>query len=64
MSTPAVAASDLRKRFEDARALEGVSFEAQSDEFFGLVGPSGVGETTTLRTLATLLDRLVGSVQR
>ena len=62
MSTPAVEVADLRKRYGDVQALDGVSFEVRRDEIFGLVGPNGAGKTTTLRTLATLLDRDGGTV--
>jgi len=62
MSAPAVEVAELRKRYGDVQALDGVSFEVRRDEIFGLVGPNGAGKTTTLRTLATLLDRDSGTV--
>ncbi|WP_246023065.1 ABC transporter ATP-binding protein [Halosimplex halophilum] len=62
MGTTAVQVEDLRKRYGDVQALEGLSFEVRPDEIFGLVGPNGAGKTTTLRTLATLLNRDSGTV--
>jgi ABC-2 type transport system ATP-binding protein len=62
MGTKAVQVEDLRKRYGDVQALEGLSFEVRPDEIFGLVGPNGAGKTTTLRTLATLINRDSGAV--
>ena len=42
---------DLEKRFGDVRAVDGVSLEIRSGEFFSLLGPSGCGKTTTLRMI-------------
>lgn len=37
------------------RALEGISFEVQQGELFGLIGPDGAGKTSLFRILTTLL---------
>jgi spermidine/putrescine transport system ATP-binding protein len=42
---------DLAKRFGGVRAVDGVSLEVRSGEFFSLLGPSGCGKTTTLRMI-------------
>ncbi|HLV25741.1 MAG TPA: ABC transporter ATP-binding protein [Gemmatimonadales bacterium] len=52
---PPVVVHEIEKRFGDAVALAGVSFEVQPAELFGLVGPDGAGKTTLLRILSTLL---------
>jgi len=62
MGPPAVAVSDLRKRFGDTQALRGTAFEVSPGEIFGLVGPNGAGKSTTLRIVSTLLDPDAGSV--
>ena len=62
MSTPSVSVDALEKRYGDVRALDGVSFEVNEGEIFGLVGPNGAGKSTTLRTLATLLHTDGGTV--
>jgi len=47
---------NLTKSFSDTvLALDGVSFEARPGEIFGLIGPNGVGKTTALRILSTVL---------
>ena len=42
---------DLEKRFGAVRAVDGVTLEIRSGEFFSLLGPSGCGKTTTLRMI-------------
>lgn len=46
---------DLKKSFEDIKAVDGVSLEVAKGEMFGLVGPDGAGKTTTIRMLCGLL---------
>ncbi len=42
---------DLEKRFGEVRAVDGVSLDIRTGEFFSLLGPSGCGKTTTLRMI-------------
>src|SRR5205823_12019979 len=50
----AIAVQDLRKRYGDVQALDGVSFAVRDGEVFGLLGPNGAGKSTAARSLATL----------
>jgi ABC-2 type transport system ATP-binding protein len=50
----AIVTEDLRKRYKDVQALDGVSFAVREGEVFGLLGPNGAGKSTAVRTLATL----------
>jgi sodium transport system ATP-binding protein len=47
--------ADLRKRFGQVTAVEGVSFAAPDGAVTGLLGPNGAGKTTTLRMLCGLV---------
>ena len=48
---PEIQLLDLEKRFREVRAVDGVSLEVGTGEFFSLLGPSGCGKTTTLRMI-------------
>jgi ABC-2 type transport system ATP-binding protein len=54
MSTPAVEAIDLVKRFGENTAVDRVSFSVPEGTVLGLLGPNGAGKTTTVRMLTTL----------
>jgi spermidine/putrescine transport system ATP-binding protein len=43
---------DLVKRFGEVAAVDGITLQMPSGEFFSLLGPSGCGKTTTLRMIA------------
>ena len=51
----AILAKGLTKSFPGVRAVDGLSFDVQPGEIFGLVGPDGAGKTTTLRMLAGIM---------
>ncbi len=50
----AVRLSGVDKNFGDVTALRDLSFSVERGRFFALFGPSSVGKTTTLRTIAGL----------
>lgn len=50
-----VSVQGLTRSFGDLQAIDGVSFEVEPGELFGIVGPDGAGKTTTLRILAGVL---------
>ena len=49
--TPEIRLTDLSKHFRDVRAVDRVSLDIRSGEFFSMLGPSGCGKTTTLRMI-------------
>jgi ABC-2 type transport system ATP-binding protein len=55
LTTAAIAARGLAKRFGEKRAVSRVDLEVATGEVFGLLGPNGAGKTTTLRMLAGML---------
>lgn len=53
---------DLKKRYGDKQAVDGVSFSVKKGEIFGILGPNGAGKTTTLEMMETLRDIDSGTV--
>ncbi len=48
---PVIVVEDLRKRYGDIQAVDGVSFEVERGEVFALLGPNGSGKTTTIEII-------------
>jgi len=59
----AVIARGLVKRFGSFTAVDGLDFEVQRGEIFGLLGPNGSGKTTTIRMMLGLLSPSAGKVE-
>jgi len=51
MSETVIEARELRKRYGDFTAVDGISFAVQRGELFGLLGPNGAGKTSTIRMI-------------
>jgi ABC-2 type transport system ATP-binding protein len=60
MPDPAISLDRLTKKFGDFTAVDEVSFEVQSGEVVGYLGPNGSGKTTTIRMLLGLLQPTSG----
>jgi ABC-2 type transport system ATP-binding protein len=41
-----IVAKDLRKKYDDITAVNGISFEVRRGEVFGMLGSNGAGKTT------------------
>lgn len=57
----AISVRALTKDFGSLRALDDVSFEISSGEFFGLLGPNGAGKTTLISVLGCLTRPTLGT---
>ena len=72
MSEAIISIKDLRKHFPVkniwgtdtalVKALDGVDLKIESGKTFGIVGESGCGKTTLMRTLLRLVEPTSGSV--
>lgn len=54
--------SNLRKRYGDVRAVDGLSFQVEAGSIFGMLGPNGAGKSTTIEILVGLRTRDDGEV--
>ncbi|WP_328427631.1 ABC transporter ATP-binding protein [Streptomyces sp. NBC_00443] len=54
---------EIRKTFGKVTALDGLELDVPEGEFFCLLGPSGAGKTTTLKTVAGLETPDAGTVE-
>ena len=53
---------DLRKRFGEVQALDGMSFTVRDGEIYGFVGSNGAGKSTTMRIALGVLAADSGEV--
>jgi multiple sugar transport system ATP-binding protein len=58
-----IALRGVRKSYGRTTALDGLELEVHEGEFFCLLGPSGAGKTTTLKTVAGLEQPDAGTVE-
>jgi len=59
----AIETKNLSKEFNGLKAVDGISFNVNKGEIFGLLGSNGAGKTTTIKMLATLLDPTRGEAK-
>jgi ABC-2 type transport system ATP-binding protein len=61
--TIALRLRDLRKKYKDVVAVDGIDLEVRAGECFGLVGPNGAGKTTTIEICEGLTAPDSGDVE-
>ncbi|MDE0324043.1 MAG: ABC transporter ATP-binding protein [Candidatus Poribacteria bacterium] len=62
MSVGQITLTSVTKQFGDTVAVDDVSLQIESGEFFSLLGPSGCGKTTTLRIIGGFVYPTIGEV--
>ena len=63
MTSLAIEAEHLVKRFGDTTAVDDVSFSVPERSVLGLLGPNGAGKTTTVRMMTTLAKPTSGTAR-
>jgi ABC-2 type transport system ATP-binding protein len=53
----------LRRRYDETRAADRVTFQIDEGEFVGFLGPNGAGKTTVLKMLSGLLNPTAGDAR-
>ena len=61
--SPGLQLIDLRRRFDDVVALDGVSLDVDEGSMVGFVGPNGAGKTTAMRIVLGVLEADGGEVR-
>lgn len=54
--------TELRKRYGDTLAVDGISFDVDRNEIVGLLGPNGAGKTTTINMILGVLEPSSGTI--
>jgi lipooligosaccharide transport system ATP-binding protein len=57
-----IEAQDLRKKFGDINAVDGITFAVNKGEVFGFLGPNGAGKTSTMKIIACVSPRTSGAI--
>jgi ABC-2 type transport system ATP-binding protein len=57
-----VTVEGLHKHYGQVKAVNGISFQLQAGEIFGMVGPNGSGKTTTIECIEGLKEPDEGSI--
>jgi ABC-2 type transport system ATP-binding protein len=55
--------NNLKKKYGDFTAVNGISFQVFEGEIFGLLGPNGAGKSTTLEIMETLRPKTAGEIK-
>jgi ABC-2 type transport system ATP-binding protein len=53
----------VKRRYDETRAADSVSFQIEEGEFVGFLGPNGAGKTTVLKMLSGLLNPTSGDAR-
>lgn len=54
MAQPILKVQNLQKSYDGKKVVNGISFDVDKGEIFGILGPNGAGKTTTLEMIETL----------
>jgi len=63
MTTMAISAKDLTKKYDSGVAVSHANFEVPLGTICGFVGPNGAGKTTTIRMLLGLITPTAGTAE-
>jgi len=58
-----IEAAGLKKTFADVTAVDGISFQVNQGECFGILGPNGAGKTTTIRMVYGFSPKTAGTLK-
>lgn len=53
---------DIKKYYKNNKAVDGISFQINKGEIFGLIGANGAGKSTTISMIATMIKPDSGDI--
>lgn len=53
---------DVRKKYKDCNALNGITMKINDGEIFGMLGPNGAGKTTLIKILTGIINDYEGNI--
>ena len=59
----ALRVQDLSKSYASVKAVDGISFEVDHGEIFGMLGPNGAGKTSTIRMILDIIKPDSGQIE-
>lgn len=62
MSASAISVKNLSKKYREKTAVDGISFDVATGEFFAFLGENGAGKSTTINIISTILKKSGGEV--
>lgn len=62
MNQNGIIVKDLKVYYGNIKAVDGISFEVQEGNVFGMLGPNGAGKTTTIETIVGLTKKKSGQI--
>jgi ABC-2 type transport system ATP-binding protein len=63
MMTPIISIENLSKKYRRNVVLNGLNLDVEEGSVFGLIGPNGVGKTTTIKVLMNILKADAGEAR-
>jgi ABC-2 type transport system ATP-binding protein len=63
MMTPIISTENLSKKYRRNVVLNGLNLDVEEGSVFGLIGPNGVGKTTTIKVLMNILKADAGEAR-
>lgn len=63
MAAQPLVVESLTKRYGELVAVDGISFEVEPGETFGVLGPNGAGKSSTLKMVGTVSPRTGGNLE-
>ena len=58
----AIVFKNVKKNYDQLKAIDGINLSIEEGEFFGLLGPNGAGKSTLINMLAGLVRPTAGSI--